>query len=127
MEGKVKEPFGDLVKNWLGDTPSDGKATRLQYLIETLGLSNADVNGIRYQLLHRTVSALLEAERFNASDALMLVHSFSQEDEHFGDYEKFLALFGLKANLNAIFGPIVRHERNLYFCWVRGDKEYLAR
>ena len=127
VEGKVSEPFGDVVENWLGNNPSDGKTTRLQFLIETLGIEDAPIHDIRYQLLHRTASALLEADKFNASHALMLVHSFSQEDEHISDYRKFLTLFGLEAVLNAVVGPVKRSGKNLYFCWVRGNKKYLLR
>ena len=127
VEGKVRETFGDVVGGWLGDSPSDGKTTRLQFLVELLGLDGVVIQDVRYQLLHRTASALLEAEKFNAPHALMLVHSFSQEDEHFGDYEKLLSLFGLAATLNTIVGPLVRNGKNLYFCWVRGKEEYLLR
>lgn len=127
VEGKVREPFGDLVAGWLGDSPSDGKTTRLQFLVETLGIDATSVMDIRYQLLHRTVSALLEADTYNAPHALMLVHSFSQEDDHFGDYQWFLQLFDLEATLNAVVGPVIRKGKNLYFCWVRGNEEYLRR
>ena len=41
----------------------------------------------KYQLLHRTASAIIEAERFNANHALMLVHSFSLANEWYGDFE----------------------------------------
>ncbi|WP_413776936.1 DUF6946 family protein [Mesorhizobium sp. AR07] len=32
---------------------------------------------LRYQLLHRTSAALLEAKRFKTDEAAMIVHSFS--------------------------------------------------
>jgi hypothetical protein len=34
-------------------------------------------DAIRYQLLHRAASVVIEAERFNASYAVLPVHSFS--------------------------------------------------
>lgn len=80
---------------------------------------------IRYQLLHRTASAVIEAGRFNAQNALMLVHSFSQFNEWFDDYCQFLALFGVKGEVNLIvFGKNV-DGIDLYFGWVKGSSKYL--
>ena len=76
VEGKVAEPFGPLVSDWFRN-PSEGKKKRLAFLCKTLGINPDHVEPIRYQLLHRTASAVIEAERFNAKHALMLIHSFS--------------------------------------------------
>jgi hypothetical protein len=46
-------------------------------LCATLGLNTSDVGGLRYQLLHRTASAVYEAQRYRSRRAIMLVHSFS--------------------------------------------------
>ena len=78
VEGKVSEPFGPLVSEWVEDA-SPGKSERLEYLINLLEINNKDISNIRYQLLHRTASALIEAERFCASHALMLVHTFQPD------------------------------------------------
>jgi hypothetical protein len=78
IEGKVNESFGEPVSKW-GPDSSPGKQKRFQYLTETLGLEDADLSNIYYQLLHRTASAIIEAKRFHASTAVMLVHSFSEE------------------------------------------------
>jgi len=119
VEGKVSEVFGEEVKEWKKHD-SEGKRERLKFLCDKLQLDEEQIDHIRYQLLHRTVSAIIEAEKFNAPNALMLVHSFSQSDEGFDDYCQFLALFGLKnvkpdslvfaKNINGI---------DLYFGWVR--------
>jgi len=63
VEGKVSEPFGDIVSKWLKNS-TPGRKKRLDFLCTELGLSVADVSNIRYQLLHRTVSAILEAKKF---------------------------------------------------------------
>ena len=52
----------------------------------------------RYQLLHRTVSAILEAERYGAEHALMLVHSLRTADTSFEDYRDFALLLGFAEN-----------------------------
>ena len=73
VEGKAREPFGPLVSEW-NDSP--GKQARLESLCEQLGLDPVAAGGLYYQLLHRTVSAIREARRYGAREALMLVHSF---------------------------------------------------
>lgn len=121
VEGKVQESFGKIINEWKSDK-SQGKQKRLNYLCELLHLNKDQVDNIRYQLLHRTASAVIEAERFNARNALMLVHSFSkeseQESETFQDYCHFLSLFKLKGRMNYITRPIGINKMRLYFGWV---------
>ncbi len=117
VEGKVRESFGEVVSEWKSDK-SKGKQIRLSYLCDLLRLDKERVDRIRYQLLHRTASALMEAKRFNAQNALMLIHSFSQENDGFQDYCQFLSLFKLKGKMNAIERPISIGGIRLYFGWV---------
>ena len=92
VEGKVDEPFGELVSVW--NDYSRGKARRLEALCASLALRVADVGDIRYQLLHRTASAIYEAQRYRTRRALMLVHSFSFSDTSFRDFQAFAELMG---------------------------------
>ena len=125
VEGKVSETFGDTVSKWLKN-PTPGKKKRLDFLCTELGISGIDVSNIRYQLLHRTASAILEAKKFNASHALMLVHSFSQKNEWFKDYNLFSKLFRIDAKMNRIhFASKIGHIQ-LYLGWVKGDPKYLT-
>jgi hypothetical protein len=94
VEGKVKESFGQYAGEM---TMTPGLETRQIDLAGRLGLRRDDLRHIRYQLLHRTLSALLEAERYHANHALMLVHSFSPEDTSFQDYRAFASLLGMPA------------------------------
>ena len=96
VEGKVDEPFGPLVDEW-DPSSSPGKTRRLAFLCDKLGLDPAQVGDLRYQLLHRTVGAMLEAERFGASSAALVVHSFADTDAGFSDYAAFLARLGAPA------------------------------
>jgi hypothetical protein len=123
VEGKANEPFGDLVADWLKDA-STGKKKRLKFLCDELGLEIDKVAGIRYQLLHRTVSALIETKRFNAPNALMLVQSFKENKDSFQDYSKFLRLIDLKADQNRIFAAGNKEKVNLYFGWVCDYGDY---
>jgi hypothetical protein len=125
VEGKVSESFDKKVDEWLGKEHSLGKDERLGFLLDKLNLHGTEVKEIRYQLLHRTVSAILEAEKINAKHAIMLVHSFSQTDKWFDDYSNFVNLFGLIAKKDDIVGPISNNGTYLYFGWVRGDKRFL--
>jgi len=106
--------------------PPSRKGERLQYLCDCLGLNPSDVDNFRYQLLHRTASALIEAEKFNVSHALTMIHLFSQTDEGFDDFEQFVALFGAKVEVDSIVRIPRRrtlrsrfNETNLYIGWVR--------
>lgn len=126
VEGKVSEPFGDTISKWL-ENQSQGRKKRLDFLCTKLNLKADSLSNIRYQLLHRTVSAILEAKRFNASHALMLVHSFSQTDEWFENYALFAALFGIDAKANGIHSAGRIGDIHLYLGWAKGDPKHLEK
>lgn len=124
VEGKVSEPFGPTVGEWLKDA-SPGKSQRLSYLCSELGLDIQPPEHIRYQLLHRTASAIIEAKRFHAKHAIMIVHSFSQAAEWFDDYKEFAALFDIQVTLDKVVAVGQPSAVNLYLAWVSGDNQYL--
>ena len=93
VEGKVDESFRSRVSTWNSRSP--GKESRLNALCTTLGLRVADIGGIRYQLLHRTASAIYEAQRYLTERAIMLVHSFSVTDRSFCDFQAFARSMGI--------------------------------
>ena len=126
IEGKVEEPFGQVVAKWGPDT-SPGKRKRFDYLVKLLGLDATDLSPIYYQLLHRTASAIIEAKRFHAETAVMLVHSFSQSHNWFPEFREFAALFGIDAELNRIYSCGQRSGVELQIGWVVGNAEYLSR
>jgi Domain of unknown function (DUF6946) len=139
VEGKVSEPFGETARDWLDRRafdeekkgrkrrPSDGATARLAYLCDSVGLDESDVGTLRYQLLHRTASALIEAQRFNARHALMLVHSFSPADEWLSDYQAFaraLGADGADAGTLSFVGD--RSGVDLYLGWTKGEERFLT-
>lgn len=126
VEGKVKETFGPTLADWL-DGGSAGKAERLAFLRNELGLPEDTPGAVRYQLLHRTASAIIEAKRFGAKHAVMLVHSFSQSNLWFEDYSAFAALLGAKAEANHITSVGQRGGVQLHLGWVCGDEKYLKK
>ena len=124
VEGKVSESFGRTLVEWRA-TESKGKKKRLKFIKEQLGLTQELPLDIHYQLLHRTASAVIEAKRFNARSAAMLVHSFSQDDQGFEDYQAFLGLFGVQASPNRLVFVNETRGINLYCGWARGNPKYL--
>ena len=126
IEGNVEESFGEPVSKW-GPDNSPGKRKRFDYLVGLLGLENEDLSDTYYQLLHRTASAVIEAKRFHATTAMMLVHSFSQSHKWFPEYRDFATKLGVDAELNRIHYAGKRSGVDLYLGWVVGDAEYLKR
>lgn len=124
VEAKVDEPFGPtLQEKKVGIT--DGKLRRIAFLESELGRKIPFPNHIRYQLLHRSVSALLTAREFHASVAVMLVHSFSKSSKWRDDFESFcseLESKKLSENLWEIFG--ITGPR-LILGWCKGNSKYL--
>jgi hypothetical protein len=128
VEGKVAEPFGPLVSEWLTsdtDGPSVGKLERLAFLCDKLGIGDVDCKTVRYQLLHRTASALIEAARFNARHALMLVHSFSSDHAWFDDYAHFAHVLGAEAEVDSLVSAGERDGVRLYLGWATGEPGFL--
>ena len=124
VEGKVNESFGPTLEEWSAET-SLGKQTRLAFLLSTLGLPPQVAGAVRYQLLHRSASALIEAERFRAAAAVLLVHSFSPKHAGWSDYRAFLELFGVRAEEGVPQQLSVVRGIPLFALWVSGDRRFL--
>ena len=124
VEGKVSESLGQAVGEW-NKPGSAGKRERLAFLEEKLGIDKVP-DQIRYQLLHRTVSAILEAERFCARYAVMVVQSFSPSDEWFDDYARFLAMFGVQSKVGQLVKLRQLGSITLFAGWARGDPRFLT-
>jgi hypothetical protein len=122
VEAKVDEDFGPL----LGEkkaAASDGQSARIKYLESLLGVHFED--SIRYQLLHRTASALLTAREFHAKTAVMLVQSFGSRSSLKDDFMAFC--FAIKAEQ---VSPCLYHvpsfqSPQLFLGWCRGDEQFL--
>lgn len=117
VEGKAGEPFADTLSDWLKDA-SLGKQDRLKFLCDALGIAGDPGPTLRYQLFHRTVSALLEAERFGAASAVMMVQSFREDAKSFQDYSVFATLLGAKPARGGISRATTCHSRPLFLGWV---------
>jgi hypothetical protein len=125
VEGKVDELFDRPLADWKVDA-SEGKRQRLEYLVSCLGLAEEPPGHVYYQLLHRAASAVIEAERFHAGVAVMIVHSFSSTNRWFQEYREFAALFGIEAEIGVLAVATARNGLPLYMTWVHGDDQYLS-
>jgi len=96
VEAKAREDFGPTMAQWRYAVSDEGYTKRLRHIIENTGLEKPVPDHIRYQLLHRTASAVIEAKRFHCNAAVMLVQSFVESDaeNHFEDYADFIGLYG---------------------------------
>jgi hypothetical protein len=120
VEAKAKEDFGPNINEWKQKVSDKGFKTRLRHIMENIGLQDTVPDFIRYQLLHRTASAVIEAKRFHAIAAVMIVQSFVKADSenHYDDYVKFIELYGKSATKEKlIFLSDVCNIR-LFSAWV---------
>jgi hypothetical protein len=116
VEGKVSETFGPLVSDWNDGSP--GKQARLLRLCTDLGISPEAAGPLRYQLLHRTASALYEADGQGWPEALMLVHSFSTSRAGLEDFQAFATALGVSCSPNGMSASITTLGRGLRLGWV---------
>lgn len=120
VEGKSREDFGPTLDQWRKKVSEKGYRLRLDHIMSNTGLKETIPGHIRYQLLHRTASALIEARRFHCGAAVMIVQSFVEPDteNHFKDYTQFIQIYGIipqKGNL--VFLTTIDGIR-LYSAWV---------
>jgi len=117
VEGKAGESFAETIGDWRREA-SGGKEKRLAFLCEQLGLPQGVNDTIRYQLVHRTASALIEAERIGAVAAVMLVLSFTPDAVSKGDYDAFVSCLGGKATLDRLATAASSAKRPLFLGWL---------
>jgi hypothetical protein len=124
VEAKVGEPFGPTVGEWMVGAGT-GKTERITFIRDLLGLPDCSIDHVRYQLLHRTAAAALEAGRFKTDRAAMVVQSFSREHRWFEDFAAFTALLGIEADRGKPFRHILPSGRPLDLGWAVGSAEFL--
>lgn len=119
VEGKAGEDFDKPLTEWMGAaTDRTAKEARLAFLCGVLGSPGPPDHSLRYQLFHRSASAVLEAERWGLGRALMLVHSFSESKTSWLDYAAFATWLGVAAERNRVVGPIKARGSQLFLGWV---------
>lgn len=120
VEAKAGESFGELIDQW-NTTP--GRAERLRWICDLFGVTPADVGQLRWQLFHRTAAAVIEANRFLAPQAIMLVHDFAPEPCWVEDYTAFAEVLGISnAAIGALSSAKMINGVSLRLGWARGTR-----
>ncbi|MBY0270735.1 MAG: hypothetical protein K2X06_12755 [Burkholderiales bacterium] len=122
VEAKVLEDFGPLVAEKRAES-SSGQTGRLTYLHSLLGVERFD-DSIRYQLLHRTASALLTAREFHAVAAVMLVHAFDTPASQRADFEAFRVSLNAQEVAPLVYKVPSFDNPSLYLAWCDGDAKF---
>ena len=94
-EGKVKEDFDETISNWENTSDVGIEVEVLGFIFSKIGIIGKDIDNLRYQLFHRLASAVIIAEKFHATNAIMIIQSFEIDDNknHFSDFFDFLKLY----------------------------------
>ncbi|WP_375208633.1 DUF6946 family protein [Hyphomonas jannaschiana] len=116
VEAKAGETFGELISVW---NTTAGRSARLSWACKLFGVDEEDCGDLRWQLFHRTASAVLEAKRYHAPHAAMLVHDFSAEPGWYDDYAAFAEVIGVKGtSIGTMSDPVVVEGISLRLAWV---------
>lgn len=128
IEGKVDESFGtnnQAVRDWKLAGNDDNRRIRLDFLLDKLSLAEHLADDLAYQLIQRTASAVVEAERFNAKYAIMIVHSFSPTHSNWRVFHGFAQAFGKDIKVGELVEISRYKDIPIYIGWAQGDPRYL--
>jgi len=125
VEAKVDEPFGPTLGEKRKDA-SPGQMERIAYLEGELGCVSPLADSVRYQLMHRTVSALLTARAFHAPVAVMLVQSFSPSSKWREDLDAFAQAVNAPEITPDLYELGTDRSPRLLIGWCRGASEFLS-
>ncbi|MCA1749627.1 MAG: hypothetical protein ABR601_09725 [Parasphingopyxis sp.] len=114
---KLERPCAGMAAVW------QSLPERLRYICDLLGLIDVPPD-VHYQLLHRSASALVEAERFDAKMAGMIVHSFSPKNRWRAAFDRFVDLLGGSAESDDPIRISVPSGKTLMLGWASGSQEF---
>jgi hypothetical protein len=118
MEAKVRESFGPYVKDWLAEG-GDNREERLHGLCGLLDLDIETTSELRYQLLHRTAAAVLEAKRYRSRHAAMVVQSFCPDRTGLSDFQSLAQAMGFgQIDADSVSSPKSLDSVDLRVGWV---------
>lgn len=125
VEAKVDEEFGPTLGTKRA-AASPGQQDRLTFLENQLNCPSKLDDSIRYQLLHRTVSALLTARAFHAGIGVMLVQSFSPGSKWRDDFQQFATALNARPLTPDLYELKSDDQTRLLIGWCRGGQEWLS-
>jgi uncharacterized protein DUF6946 len=82
-------------------------------------------DAIRYQLLHRTASAILTAQEFHANAAVVLIHSFGRRKSVRDDFESFCHALSAQDLPGGMKSVSSFAKPRLFLGWCDGDHRFL--
>ncbi len=126
VEGKANEAFDKTVADWILDgtaAPKPTRVHRLDFLRRELGVDVPEDSTLRYQLIHRSVSALLESGLHGEVSCMLLIHSFGgKTPTNWTDYVAFLNHIGIANPVkNVVSGPVKlgqNKDKDFYAAWI---------
>ncbi len=124
VEAKVHEDFGPLVGQKRAEA-SSGQSSRIAYLERLLHVTRFD-DTIRYQLVHRTASALLTAQQFHAGSAVMMVQAWDAPAARRSEFEAFCAALSGKQLAPLVYSLPAFERPKLFLAWCDGDPRFLS-
>lgn len=125
VEGKCLEPFGPRIQDWIvtSDFPTarrqkmlfpesppiqPRKKRRLEFLNSLLPTKIAEDSCLRYQAVHRSASAIIEASKTSSIAAVVVIQAFRKSLDNYFDYSDWLDFLGLHGcRKNKIIGPVL--------------------
>lgn len=117
IEAKVDESFGPFVTEWLANG-SSGKQNRLHKLCTLFNVDPQAIGHLRYQLFHRTAASIIEAKRYKARKAVMVVQSFCPNATGLSDCQAFFDELGMKGlSRDKLVGPKTFDGVELWAGW----------
>lgn len=120
VDASVNDSFGPSIGD-LQEGATAGRRERWTALCDLLEIQEQCDESIRHQLLHRTATALLEARRFFARGAAVIVHSFGRSSHGFGDFQHFVRLMGgIVRGPGELIAVPPREGIDLFFGWAHG-------
>ena len=124
VEAKVHEDFGPLVGQKRAET-STGQSERLAFLEDLLHVERLE-DSLRYQLVHRTASALLTGKDFHAHSAVMMVQAWDTPPARRKDFDAFCLAVRAKQLTPQVYRLPDFQRPMLFIAWCDGDRKFLS-
>ena len=115
-----RELRGPSVEDWLLAEPTPARAERLQQLAERLAVTMGELRALSQPLVQRAAAALLEAERLNATHALMLAHAAGHAIDR-DERGRLVRALGGRAPEDGLVAVGQRGGVHLHLGWVEGE------
>lgn len=118
IDAVVNQGFDPVVRDPKEET---GPAELWAALCRFLEIEQPSDAPVRSRFLHRTATALLEARRFFARGAAVIIHSFSQSCDGFGDFQHFVRVMGGRLERPGQLVSVAPREGiEMFFGWAQG-------